>query len=40
MESIKIDFDPGMKQDKLSDNISGKLHITHVGHPQKDLVHL
>jgi hydrocephalus-inducing protein len=39
-ETIKIDFDPGMKQDRLSDNISGKLNITHVGHPQKDLVHL
>ena len=32
-ESIKIEFDPGMKQDKLSDNISGKLNISHVGHP-------
>ena len=33
IETVKIDFDPGMKQDRLSDNISGKLNITHVGHP-------
>ena len=39
-ETIKIDFDPGMKQDRLSDNISGKLNISHVGHPQKDVVQL
>ena len=32
-EVIKIDFDPGMKQDRLSDNISGKLNISHIGHP-------
>lgn len=32
-EAIKIDFDPGMKQDRRSDNISGKLNITHIGHP-------
>jgi hydrocephalus-inducing protein len=32
-ETIKIDFDPGMKQDRRSDNISGKLNITHIGHP-------
>ena len=37
-DTIKIDFDPGMKQDRLSDNISGKLNISHVGHPQKDVV--
>lgn len=29
-----------MKQDRLSDNITGKLAISHVGHPQKDLVQL
>lgn len=29
-----------MKQDRLSDNIGGKLTISHVGHPQKDLVQL
>jgi hydrocephalus-inducing protein len=39
-DSILIKFDPGMKQDRLSDNISGKLAISHVGHPQKDLVQL
>jgi hydrocephalus-inducing protein len=39
-DSILIKFDPGMKQDRLSDNITGKLAISHVGHPQKDLVQL
>ncbi len=37
-DSILIKFDPGMKQDRLSDNIAGKLAISHVGHPQKDIV--
>lgn len=36
VETVNIDFDPGMKQDRRSDNISGKLNITHVSHPQKD----
>lgn len=35
---IKIDFDPGMKQDRLSDHINGKLTISHDGHPHKDIV--
>lgn len=39
-EQIMIKFDPGMKQDKLSDNIGGKLAISHIGHPQKDIVQL
>lgn len=39
-ETIAIDFDPGMKQDRLSDNITGKLSITHVNHPHKDTVQL
>lgn len=37
---IKIDFDPGMKQDRLSDHINGKLTISHDGHPHKDIVQL
>lgn len=37
-EQVLIKFDPGMKQDRLSDNISGKLNISHIGHPQKDVV--
>lgn len=37
-ESVSIKFDPGMKQDRLSDNIGGKFQISHIGHPQKDLV--
>jgi len=37
-DQVLIKFDPGMKQDRLSDNISGKLNISHIGHPQKDVV--
>lgn len=39
-DSVLIKFDPGMKQDRLSDNIGGKLSISHIGHPQKDIVQL
>ena len=39
-EKVSIDFDPGMKQDRLSDNISGKLMISHANHPHKDTVNL
>lgn len=39
-ETVSIDFDPGMKQDRLSDNISGKLTIAHANHPHRDIVHL
>ena len=39
-EKIKIDFDPGMKQDRLSDTMNGKLAITHDQHPHKDIVNL
>lgn len=39
-ETISIDFDPGMKQDRLSDNITGKLTINHLNHLHKDYVHL
>jgi hydrocephalus-inducing protein len=39
-EVIRVDFDPGMKQDRLSDHISGKLTISHDGHPHKDIVAL
>lgn len=39
-DTIKIDFDPGMKQDRLSDHINGKLTISHDGHPHKDIVNL
>lgn len=39
-ETISIDFDPGMKQDRLSDNISGKLTISHANHPHRDVVPL
>lgn len=39
-DSVTIKFDPGMKQDRLSDNIAGKFTISHSGHPQKDIVQL
>lgn len=39
-EMISIDFDPGMKQDRLSDNITGKLTIAHANHPHRDVVPL
>jgi hydrocephalus-inducing protein len=39
-ETVSIDFDPGMKQDRLSDNITGKLTIAHANHPHRDVVHL
>jgi len=39
-DTIKIDFDPGMKQDRLSDTINGKLIISHDDHPHKDIVNL
>lgn len=37
-EILSIDFDPGMKQDRLSDKIEKKLMISHVGHVHKDSV--
>ncbi len=39
-EIVSIDFDPGMKQDRLSDNITGKLTISHANHPHRDVVQL
>jgi hypothetical protein len=39
-KTISIDFDPGMKQDRMSDKISGKLTIAHANHPHRDVVHL
>jgi len=39
-QTISIDFDPGMKQDRMSDKISGKLTIAHANHPHRDVVHL
>ena len=38
--AIEIEFDPGLKQDKVSDHINGKLSISHEGHPHKDFVQL
>ena len=39
-ETINIDFDPGMRQDRMSGINESKLQITHKGHPQKDNVEL
>lgn len=39
-ETINIDFDPGMRQDRMSGINESKLQITHKGHPQKDYVEL
>jgi hydrocephalus-inducing protein len=39
-ETINIDFDPGMRQDRMSGVNESKLQITHKGHPQKDFVEL
>lgn len=39
-DMVKIDFDPGMKQDRVSDHINGKLTISHEGHPHKEMVML
>jgi len=39
-ESIMIDFDPGMRQDRMSGVNESKLQIIHKGHPQKDYVEL
>jgi hydrocephalus-inducing protein len=37
-DTVKIEFDPGMKQDRVSDHINGKIMISHEGHPHKDTV--
>jgi hydrocephalus-inducing protein len=37
-ESIKIDFDPSIQQNRCSDHLNGKLQISHAGHPHKDTV--
>ena len=39
-ETINIDFDPGMKQDRMSGTSERRLTIIHKGHPQKDYVEL
>jgi hydrocephalus-inducing protein len=37
-ETIKIDFDPSIQQNRCSDHLNGKLLISHGGHPHKDTV--
>ena len=39
-ETVSIDFDPGMKSDRLSDKIAGKLTVVHMNHPHRDNVTL
>lgn len=39
-DTVRVEFDPSSKQDRVSDTINGKLVISHEGHPHKDLVPL
>lgn len=39
-DTVRIEFDPTLKQDRVSDNINGKMMISHEGHPHKDMVAL
>ncbi len=39
-DTIRVEFDPSSKQDRVSDTINGKLVISHEGHPHKDTVPL
>ena len=39
-ETVRIDFEPGMNQDKVSDTISGRLAISHAPHPHRESVDL
>ena len=38
--SVKVDFDPGLKYDRVSDKIKSKLQVIHVDHPHKEFVEL
>ena len=37
---MKVDFDPGLKYDRVSDKIKSKLQIIHIDHPHKEFVEL
>lgn len=37
---MRIDFEPGMNQDKVSDTITGRLAISHAPHPHRESVDL
>lgn len=39
-DTVRVEFDPSSKQDRVSDTINGKLVISHEGHPHKDIVAL
>ena len=39
-DTIRVEFDPSSKQDRVSDTINGKLVISHEGHPHKDIMPL
>jgi len=39
-DTVRVEFDPSSKQDRVSDTINGKLTISHEGHPHKDIVSL
>ena len=38
--TLKVDFDPGLKYDRVSDKIKSKLQVIHVDHPFKQAVDL
>ena len=38
--NLRIDFDPGLKTDKVSAEILNKLQISHIDHPHKEFVDL
>jgi hydrocephalus-inducing protein len=37
-DTIRIDFDPSIQQNRCSDHLNGKLAISHQHHPHKDTV--
>ena len=38
--SLRVDFNPGFKSDRKSGELEGKLTITHLEHPHKDIIDL
>ena len=38
--SVRVDFDPAFKTDRKSGELEGKLTISHLDHPHKDVIDL
>ncbi len=38
--SVRVDFDPAYKTDRKNGELDGKLNITHLDHPHKDIIDL